>query len=352
MSKNGHNNLIIEDIIKKHIEIKKDFIKNVINFNSRIPLVEYKKKGCEMHICSRYLFINNIFINVKKEDDKFKINFVNNDSNKLIDENKGENNMLNENIQNSLFFKNNKNLVIIISGSSGCGKSTLSCLLGFFLKIKRILSTDIIREILRKYEVKNKKFLRFSTYESWKIKINEDEDDYDEDINDMQIEEERKKRKEEIDVRNNKKVENENDTKKKKLKERCIKNYLKQCELLFSHIDDIINDHIKKNESLIIEGVHVNSEIINKLIEKYPNKIIYFLVYITDKETSIQRFSSRCNDSNDKVNKYIKNFSYINDIQTYLLETSKFLSPAINYIENVNINNSLEKVLKIIYSFA
>ncbi|CRG97473.1 conserved Plasmodium protein, unknown function [Plasmodium gallinaceum] len=349
MNKNGYNNLFIEDVIKRDIEIKKDFIKNVINFNSRIPLVKYEREGCEMHICSRYLFINNIFINVKKEGDKFKINFVNNDCSKLNDKNKTDNDILNENLLNSLFFKNNKNFVIIISGSSGCGKSTLSCLLGFFLKIKRILSTDIIREILRIYEVKNNKFLRFSTYESWKLTTyeedeDEEEDESDKEVNDMHI-------REKINSENNNQIENENNI-KKKLKERCIKNYLKQCELLFSYIDDIINDHIKKNESLIIEGVHVNSDIINKLTKKYPNKIIYFLVYISDRETSIQRFSNRCNESNDKVNKYIENFSYINDIQTYLLETSKFLSSTINYIENVNINKSLEKVLKIIYSFA
>ncbi|SBS94514.1 ras-related protein RAB7, putative (RAB7), partial [Plasmodium ovale curtisi] len=56
------------------------------------------------------------------------------------------------------------------------GKSTLSCLLSLCLKINRILSTDIIREILRKYDTHDDKYLKFSTYESWKLASNDDEE--------------------------------------------------------------------------------------------------------------------------------------------------------------------------------
>lgn len=134
------------------------------------------------------------------------------------------------------------------------------------------------------------------------------------------------------------------------LRKRCIENYSKQCALLFNFIDEIINYHIINNESIIIEGVHVNADLINKLNNKYPNKIIYFLVYISDKETSIKRFSSRTIDSNMEENKYIKNINYINDIQNILIETTKKLKHPINYIENIDIYNSLEQALNIIYS--
>ncbi|CXJ11547.1 conserved Plasmodium protein, unknown function [Plasmodium berghei] len=267
------------------------------------------------------------------------------------------------------------NYIIVLSGTSGSGKSTLSCLLSLFLNINRILSTDIIREILRKYDTNGDKYLKFSTYESWKL-VNSDDEEYDENLN-------MKKNATNIDngigyssrVNDDKaydthhypnfnfsngKIRDECENYSSNyikdsiphtlLRKRCIENYSKQCALLFNFIDEIINYHIINNESIIIEGVHVNADLINKLNNKYPNKIIYFLVYISDKETSIKRFSSRTIDSNMEENKYIKNINYINDIQNILIETTKKLKHPINYIENIDIYNSLEQALNIIYS--
>lgn len=94
-----------------------------------------------------------------------------------------------------------------------------------------------------------------------------------------------------------------------------------------------------------------------KLIKKYPNKIIYFLVYINDKETSIKRFATRTNNNklpnnnkNEKVNKYIQNFNYISGIQSYLLQSSKDLDNTINYIENIDIYRSLQMIMNSVYA--
>ncbi|GAW83293.1 hypothetical protein, conserved [Plasmodium gonderi] len=453
MNEDGLNNLIIEDIIRKNIEEKKEIVGKIIKFRDRIPLVEYKKKDDEMYICSKYYFINNIYIKVNKENDKIKLNFVNNKdndekedsnffhtkrsmvgemlnvdecSNKLHTESSNDNmhvytyndeiyegdytDILNTELDNDIIndefesemqntelcsqmlntqldsemlntelynqmpntdFENlvltkfrERKLIIILSGTSGGGKSTLSCLLGLFLNIRRILSTDVIREVLRKYEIKDDKFLKFSTYESWKLNGSEDEetDKYakpgeacsckkNPEINNGDIH-----KREGCNVCKQYNPENTYPEMKKtenmeKMLQRCIENYSKQCELLFNYIDDIINDHITSKESIIIEGVHVNADMISKLSKKYPNNIIYFLVYINDRETSIRRFSSRSTHSNKEENKYIKNINYINHIQKYLLDETKYLHPSINYIENIDIYNSLEKVLRIIYSF-
>ncbi|CAA9990688.1 nucleoside triphosphate hydrolase, putative [Plasmodium knowlesi strain H] len=463
MNEDGSNNLIIEDVIRKHIEENKELVGKIIKFRDRIPLVEYKKKDDEMYICSKYYFIGDIYIKVKKRNDKFRLSFVGSklgdeeehlglsnpeqlnreveSSSMLIDKKDrlggmpGEhedvdklhtevssdkprtyadndelsaqedthelyteldNEIINGELEKELLNRDlwsqmsnihldreilnaelynqvsktdrgnwvlskfrKKKYIIILSGTSGGGKSTLSCLLGFFLNIRRILSTDVVREILRKYKMKDDKYLKFSTYESWKV--NESDDD-------GGVSSSASRGGSSIGAENGggSSIGAENgggsgsndhpegskaESVETRLRRKCIENYAKQCELLFTYIDDIINDHIRSNESIIIEGVHLNADMIKKFNKKYPNSIIYFLVYINDKETSIQRFSSRSVDSKTEENKYIKNINYINDIQKYLLERTKCLNPPINYIENIDIYNSLEKVLRIIYSF-
>ncbi|ANQ09469.1 Uncharacterized protein PCOAH_00038070 [Plasmodium coatneyi] len=438
MNEDGSNNLFTEDIIRKHIEEKKELVGKIIKFRDRIPLVEYKKKDDEMYICSRYYFIGDIYIKVKKGKDKFRLTFVgskpaddeehlgkshreveqsstctdekNNtlrempredeDADKLHTQTSNDklrtytdsgelnaeedtdelnteidNEIINGELENELMntelysqmvntqldsemlsaelysqipktdcedwilskFRKKK-YIIILSGTSGGGKSTLSCLLGFFLNIRRILSTDVVREILRKYKMKDDKYLKFSTYESWRV--NDSDDDGGSSIGD---ESGGGKADPEASKAHSAEM---------RLRRKCIENYAKQCELLFTYIDDIISDHIRSNESIIIEGVHLNADMMEKFNKKYPNSIIYFLVYINDRETSIQRFSSRSVDSQTEENKYIKNINYINDIQKYLLERTQCLQLPINYIENIDIYNSLEKVLRIIYSFA
>ncbi|KOB61978.1 hypothetical protein PFHG_03731 [Plasmodium falciparum HB3] len=309
MNKDGKNNIFVDDIIKNDIELKKEYINNVINYKDRIPLVEYKKEENIMDIYSKYHFINNIYINVTKrdEEDKFDIHFVNDNDDNEIDNNDDYviNNVV-EKMQRNTFLDLNKkrNVIILLSGCSGCGK-------------------NIIREVLRKFKIKKEKYLRFSTYESWKLHDSED------DMNIIQLYNEKLKKNGFMnDYENNNHDDN-----------------------------DIIYENIKNKQSLIIEGVHLSTHVMKKLIKKYPNKIIYFLVYINDKETSIKRFATRTNNNklpnnnkNEKVNKYIQNFNYISGIQSYLLQSSKDLDNTINYIENIDIYRSLQMIMNSVYA--
>lgn len=124
-----------------------------------------------------------------------------------------------------------RNVIILLSGCSGCGKSTLSCLLAMFLNIRRIISTDIIREVLRKFKIKKEKYLRFSTYESWKLHDSED------DINIIQLYNEKLKKNGFInDYENNNHDDSEKEEIEKILTKRCIENYLIQCDVLYPYI--------------------------------------------------------------------------------------------------------------------
>lgn len=108
MNKDGKNNIFVDDIIKNDIELKKEYINNVINYKDRIPLVEYKKEENIMDIYSKYHFINNIYINVTKrdEEDKFDIHFVNDNDDNEIDNNDDYviNNVV-EKMQRNTFFR-------------------------------------------------------------------------------------------------------------------------------------------------------------------------------------------------------------------------------------------------------
>ncbi|VWU50774.1 conserved protein, unknown function [Hepatocystis sp. ex Piliocolobus tephrosceles] len=275
-----------------------------------------------------------------------------------------------------------KNCIILLTGTSGRGKSTISCLLAMLLNIKRIISTDVIREILKLYNVKNVQFLNYSTYELWKLNTSKEEEK-EKKVNQKEtgiIEfatringDEKTEHKKNIYFKKNHDnnqpngnininitspndyhhfTNNYNTDIHKTLINKCLKNYANQCDILFNYIDHIIADHIKNNESLIMEGVHLNFNTVNKLIQKYPNKLIYFLVYINNRETTIQRFTNRLYGQTQTENKYIKNINYIDEMQKCLIENFKKLGLPIHYVQNIDIFNSLENIIKQIYLYA
>lgn len=331
------------EIIEKEIGEKRELIKRVIEYVQRIPSVEYEKKGDEMYIKAEYAFVRTIYFNVRKEE-SLEIEYTNE-----LKENKIEKRSMekvawdntNNHLHELMKKKRSKSFVILINGTSGSGKSTLSCLLSCFLKITIILSTDIIREILRKYEMHNT-LMRYSTYESWKIP--NDEENMKKEIH----------RKQEEEKRDYTKFNSVTDTKyyiMKELEEKCVKNFLKQCDLLYPYIDELINKSIEKNEWLIIEGVHLSPHVIKKLEMKYPDHLVSFLVYIKNRETRVKRFLKRNTPGEETKNKYIENINYIDSIEKYLLKMCKEeVSSKVHNIENNTIQNSLMEMLHIILS--
>lgn len=371
--------------VKEYMEKYNHLIQAVVNRDTRIPVVKYEKDNTLLNVFAKYRFHNEIMIRVKMENKKFKIKFLD-DNQGTEKELCGDNNEAIPFLEHTIvpyysFVQNEKkNILIILSGTSGSGKSTLSTLLSYFLNIKRILSTDIIREILRIFQVQHR-LLQYSTFESWKIETdgetngesdsetNEETEsetngeiksktwrENDKEANNLEAEtkEARTQNEEKIKAQEKQETDPSNSRCKKKdteeeRTERCIKYYLRQCDLMFPILNDIIEDFVKRNESLIIEGVHLNPEVINKLMEKNFKHCFSFLIYVKDKETSIKRFSKRCNTSGNATNRYIENINYINNIQRYLLETAEHIAPNIHSIENVDIYRSLAKLMEVIH---
>jgi len=122
--------------------------------------------------------------------------------------------------------------------------------------------------------------------------------------------------------------------------EKTIKGYEEQNKVVLEKIDDIISMAQKRNESLIMEGVHLSMKSINYLLKRHKN-CIPFLIYISSEAKHSERFAIRAKymTLEPRLNKYIKFFKNIRIIQSYLCESAdKYLVPKIN---NTNVDRSL-----------
>ena len=146
----------------------------------------------------------------------------------------------------------NINTIILLGGASGTGKSSISSALASHLGLPEVLSTDSIRHILRNFINKSDAPVLFvSTYETH---LAVPDSELDPQIN----------------------------TASKILKYKLIKGYLQQSEIVQSKLEYIIDDYILKKQSLVIEGVHLTSEFMFRIWQKYHKQsiILPFLVVI------------------------------------------------------------------------
>jgi len=195
-----------------------------------------------------------------------------------------------------------QSVCILLGGTSGCGKSTLASLLASRLGITTVLSTDNVRHLLRNFISKEEKpVLWTSSYHAGEAL------DHSEGMTE---------------------------------EEKTINGYEEQNKIVLEKIDDIISMAQKKNESLIMEGVHLSMKSINYLIKRHKN-CIPFLIYISSEAKHSERFAIRAKymTLEPRLNKYIKFFKNIRTIQLYLCDCAdKYLVPKIN---NTNVDRSL-----------
>ncbi|EFA85558.1 hypothetical protein PPL_01517 [Heterostelium album PN500] len=167
---------------------------------------------------------------------------------------------------------------ILLGGTSGCGKSTLTALLASRIGFAAVISTDNIRQILRKFISRTESpILWASTYHAGEI------------ISDPSLSH----------------------------KEKILQGYEAQNEMIFNKLDVLIDHYEKRNESLIVEGVHLDTRLIVRLVKKHPS-CIPFLMYISNEAKHKERFAIRSkymtlDPHQNKYTKYFKNIRIIND---------------------------------------
>jgi len=125
-----------------------------------------------------------------------------------------------------------------------------------------------------------------------------------------------------------------------KEKKRTLIGYKEQCYKVQAELDAIIDQHDKRNESLVIEGVHLTVHYMTTLMKKYPS-CIPFVIYINNEEKHKERFAVRSKQMtiDPKYNKYIAHYKSIRIIQKHLKKKAEAV--LIPRIDNTNTDKSI-----------
>lgn len=194
-----------------------------------------------------------------------------------------------------------KPLIILIGGASGVGTSSMAFELANRLRLKNIISTDMIREVMRKIVSKELSPV-----------IHKSSFDAHESIRTPSIR---------IDS--------------------VIEGFISHVDVVNVGIEAIIERSIKEGISTIIEGVHIVPGFIKKdLIDN--NNIIIFTLTVDDEESHKQRFYSRCRQPwvRRSLERYMENFDTIRKTQRFMVEQAKIHDSRI--INNVDINETID----------
>ena len=194
-----------------------------------------------------------------------------------------------------------KPLIILIGGASGVGTSSMAFELASRLRLKNLISTDMIREVMRKIISKELSPVihksSFDAYESLRtpsIRIDS-----------------------------------------------VVEGFISHVDVVNVGIEAIIERSVKEGISTIIEGVHIVPGFIKEdLLEN--NNIIIFTLTVDDEESHRQRFYSRCRQPWVKrsLDRYMENFPTIRKTQKFLVEQAKIHDARI--INNVDINETID----------
>eukprot|EP00026_Physarum_polycephalum_P002313 Phypoly_transcript_02319.p1 GENE.Phypoly_transcript_02319~~Phypoly_transcript_02319.p1 ORF type:complete len:586 (+),score=106.00 Phypoly_transcript_02319:93-1850(+) len=200
---------------------------------------------------------------------------------------------------------------ILLGGTSGCGKSTLAALLASRIGFSSVISTDNIRQLMRKFISRAEApILWASTYHAGEILDGDSSLSH---------------------------------------KERILKGYEAQNEMIFKQLDALIGTYEEKKDSLIIEGVHLDTRLIMRLVKRHPT-CIPFLMHISNEAKHRERFAIRSKymTLDPRQNKYTKFFKNIRIINDYLCSGADV--KMIPQIDNTNMDRSLATIHATIFN--
>ena len=194
-----------------------------------------------------------------------------------------------------------KPLIILIGGASGVGTSSMAFELANRLRLKNLISTDMIREVMRKIVSKElSPVIHKSSFDAYEA------------VRTPSIR---------IDS--------------------VIEGFISHVDVVNVGIEAIIERSVKEGISTIIEGVHVVPGFIRRdLIEN--NNIVMITLTVDDEDAHKQRFYSRCRQPWVKrsLERYMENFGTIRKTQRFLVEQAKIHDTPI--INNVDINETID----------
>ncbi|MDR0900064.1 MAG: 2-phosphoglycerate kinase [Methanobrevibacter sp.] len=200
----------------------------------------------------------------------------------------------------------NDPLVLLIGGASGVGTSSIAFEIANRLGIRNMISTDMIREVMRK--IVSKELLpvihesSFTAYKGMRVSPPPELDD-------------------------------------------VLAGFRDHVDTVSVGIEGVIERALKEGISIVIEGVHIVPGFISKeLLEK--DNVIMFVLTLHDKEVHKGRFYSRCRQmwARRPLQRYLDNFFAIRKIHKYFeSQARKFDVPV---IENIDVITTIDSIIK------
>ena len=197
--------------------------------------------------------------------------------------------------------KSDEPLIILIGGASGVGTSSMAFELANRLGLKNIISTDMIREVMRKIISKELNPV-----------IHKSSFDAHESIRTPAIR---------VDA--------------------VIEGFISHVDVVNVGIEAIVERSIKEGISIIIEGVHVVPGFIREDLINQGN-LIMFTLTVDDEEMHKQRFYTRCRQPWVKrsLEHYMENFDTIRKTQDFLISQAEIHNTYI--INNVDFRHTID----------
>ena len=197
-------------------------------------------------------------------------------------------------------------LIILIGGASGIGTSSISFELASRLGIKNLLSTDMIREVMRKIVSKELCPTIFeSSYTAADSLRTPAPPEFD----------------------------------------KTLLGFKDHVETVSVGIDGVIERSIKEGISIVIEGVHIVPGFISEDLLNTPN-VYMFILSLTDEKIHKGRFYSRCRQlwARRPLKRYLKHFTDIRKTHDYIIGEAKVNHVPI--IENVDVTTTIDMIIE------
>ncbi|OED29850.1 2-phosphoglycerate kinase [Methanosphaera sp. WGK6] len=197
-------------------------------------------------------------------------------------------------------------LIILIGGASGIGTSSISFELANKLGIKNMLSTDMIREVMRKMVSKELCPTLFeSSYTAADALTTPAPPEFD----------------------------------------KTLLGFKDHVNTVSVGLTGVVERAIKEGISIVIEGVHIVPGFIDEELLNTPN-VHLFVLSLSDEEIHKSRFYSRCRQlwARRPLKRYLKHFTAIRKTHDYIVgEAHKYSVPV---IENIDVTNTIDSMIE------
>ncbi len=204
-----------------------------------------------------------------------------------------------------------KPVIILIGGAPGVGKSTLAAELAYRLGIRRLVSSDTIREALRSLISQQlSPELHASSYTAWRSELLPDEED-----------DNRPRRK------------------------RVIRGYQAQSQQLAAALAAVVKRSVTEATSVIIEGVHLLPGLLPSIAAKEAT-LVYLILVVSDEGAHRRYFELRDAQTGHRRDGqgYLAHFEEIRIIHDFMQERAKAASIAV--IDTSTLKNTAERALE------